>query len=130
MVNAAVAGPSAKPSTGSADPAEPGAPVEGPSCTVFGQPVTELRTLLTGPGYSLITKDGSFTFTRVYFCPGPVGSQYAGKPGFDLGDGHSRAVAGQKLLKANLDHTGLWLTFTDYSALVPLGQLSPTWKTA
>lgn len=125
MVDTTVAGPPAEPAEGTPNPAQPGLPF----CTVDGERVTEFRALIDGQAGAVITPNGSFVFGRVYFCPGPKGSHVEGKPGFDLGDGHSRTIAGQEVRSARFQsNCGLWVHFTDYVAFVPAAALKASWR--
>lgn len=71
-----------------------------------------------------------WVFSRVYFCPGPKGSPFEGKPGFDLGDGHSRnPVPGQRVERVDYDPAlGMTIRFTDYEAFLPAQALKVSWK--
>jgi hypothetical protein len=123
MVDAPVAGPATEPTPGTPHPTEPSDDAwQDARCVVFGKPVSELRALIDGQSAAIITKDGSFVFSRVY---------WDGQ--FDLGDGKGRSVAGQRVARAVLDSLGLWVHFTDgdgpsYQALVPLAHLKASWR--
>ena len=121
MADAQLAGPAPEPTTRPAHPT--------PFCEVNGQPVDEFRALIDGQAGAIITASGSWVFGRVYFCPGPKGTQFEGKPGFDLGDGHSRVVAGQRVCAAKFDTSeGLWVYFSDYTAFIPALAIKASWK--
>lgn len=121
MGNAPVEGAPAKPATGSSDP--------GSAASVYGQPVAELRVLFPDSA-SIVTSESTGSFNRLYYCKGPTGTQWSETMGFDLGDGWGRAIAGLKVMRADLGNEGLVITFTGgYQALVPLAIMKPSWKT-
>lgn len=123
MVDAPVKGAAAEPTPGPANPA--GAQPVGPFCEVDGERVTEFRALISGPAATLITSDGTYACTRVY---------WDGQ--FDVGDGKGRCGStGQKILSAHFatgkaggTSPGLRVELTGYSFFVPLAAISASWK--
>lgn len=81
--------------------------------------MTEFRALIDGQAGAFITDSGAFMFSRVYFADGQ----------FDLGDGKGRlGSTGQKVLSAEFNQLGLWVTTTDYEAFVARDAVKATWR--